>query len=136
MCKETHSIELILGKQRIKATITQEFINSEIPHQNDCQLTLKCDGKEMVVVDNDFFNAFIKIRQKLEPQGVLFNVYGASLGVWTSGMAISMSSGAIAYKFNNNESITVRIFDTGEDVNPATISEQKSYFLENYSPRA
>lgn len=136
MSKETHNIELIFGKQLIKATITQEFINSEIPHHNDCQLTLKYDGKEMVVVDDDFFNAFIKIRQKLEPQGFLFKVYGASLGVWTSGMAISMSAGAIAYKFNNTESVTVGIFDTGGDVNPVTISEQKNYFLEKYSARA
>jgi hypothetical protein len=129
MDKDTHNIELLLRGLRLKATITQEFIETEVPHKGDCQLTLKCGDKTMVVADDDFFNALITIRTKLEPQGVLFNIYGASLNVWPSGMAISMSAGEVAYKFESGNTTTVNIFDTGEDVIPSTISEQKNYCL-------
>jgi hypothetical protein len=135
MSKETHNIELIFGNERIMATIIQEFIYSEIPHHNDCQLTLKCRNKEMVVIGDDFFNVFNQIRQRLEPQGILFNVYGASLGVWTSGMSASMSAGTVAYNFNNIENPTVGIFETGDDVFPTTLNEQEKYFLEKIYPK-
>ena len=129
MDKDTHNIELLLRGLRLKATITQEFIETEVSHKGDCQLTLKCGDKTMVVADDDFFNALIKIRTKLEPQGVLFNIYGASLNVWPSGMAISMSAGEVAYKYESGNTTTVNIFDTGDDVIPSTISEQKNYCL-------
>lgn len=129
MDNKTYNIELLVGEKRIKATITHEFIDTEVGLSGDCQLTLKCGEKRMIVVDDDFFNALIQIRERLEPQGVLFNIYGASLNVWVSGMSASMSAGLVGYKFENDDKTTVNIFNTGDDVIPSTISVQRDYSL-------
>lgn len=79
----------------------------------------------------DYFEAFSKIRIQLEQQNLLPNCYAASLNVWPSGMSRDMGGGLKVYKMQLGKPPTrdesADIFDTGEDVKPVSVAEQKDF---------
>lgn len=88
-------------------------------------------GRTIAAEGIDWFEAIIGIRQQIEPEGLLLNVYGASRNVWPSGMCRNMGMGLKAYKMQigkqAEKSDLVSVFASGPDVEPATIEEQRNF---------
>jgi len=75
------------------------------------------------------------IRRSLEQSSWHLLCYGASKNVYPSGMSRGMGSrGHMAYKLQFGQQARmadlVNIFDTGPDVQPASVAEQQEYFEE------
>jgi hypothetical protein len=84
--------------------------------------------------DASFNYALNRIREEIEQQGVLLKCYGASRNVHASGMSSSMGRGGFAYIMDPNvdaDKRLVSIFDSGPDVDPCTIEEQRQFFEES-----
>jgi hypothetical protein len=96
------------------------------------KLMLAYSGKELTAIEYDYFTAMVGIRRELEKDGIRLRCYGASKNVYPSRMAIEMGAGAEAYKKtlgqSANTSDLVSIFDSGPDVEPATIDEQRAFY--------
>jgi hypothetical protein len=96
-----------------------------------CRLTLQWGSDAIRVEASDYFEALCLIRVQLEPKGLRPVCYGASKNVYPSGMARDMGSGLKAYRTRTGErarqSDLVRIFDTGPDVEPVSVEEQRAY---------
>lgn len=79
----------------------------------------------------DFFEALCKVRLKLETRGLLVATYGGSRTVFPSGMGRDMGAGLRAYRHSLGErgglECLVHIFDTGPDVEPATVDQQRAF---------
>jgi hypothetical protein len=93
--------------------------------------------------DGDYFASLALIRRDLEAQGWLLFCYGGSKNVWPSGMCRDMGGGLQAYKLRMGEPPRqmdlVDIFDSGADVEPATVDEQEAFaqkWLGNRKPDA
>lgn len=97
-----------------------------------CRIELDYNGTTLLGDGSDFFDALCVIRQRLEQQGALLDCYGASLNVFPSGMSRDMGRGLKAYKLTLGQrgrmQDLVRIFDTGSDVQPATVAAQREFF--------
>lgn len=74
----------------------------------------------------------IAVRLQLEPENLIPVCYGASLDVFPSGMCRDMSGGLSAYRLKLRKSPDredlVRIFETGPDVKPVTVDDQRNFF--------
>jgi hypothetical protein len=96
-----------------------------------CRLTLQSGSESLSVEAPDFFEALCLIRVQLEPGGLRPVCYGSSTNVWPSGMARDMGRGLKAYRTRIGERASlrdlVRTFDTGPDVEPVSVEEQKTY---------
>lgn len=96
-----------------------------------CRLTLQWGNEELSIEAPDFFEALCLIRVQLEPRGLRPVCYGSSRNVWPSGMARDMGRGLKAYRTRIAErasrSDLVCIFNTGPDVEPVSVEEQKTY---------
>ena len=81
--------------------------------------------------DRSVYHAFAAVREQLEPLGLVPLCYGACPEVQVSGMAVEMSDGIIAYQLSDPRDgwggPTVNIFDTGPDISPASVAEQRSF---------
>lgn len=79
---------------------------------------------------DDFFDALLTLRSRLEAEGLLLGCYGCSRNVYPSPMDRDSSS-ARAYRMTLGrpalEADRVGLFETGNDVQPATIAEQEAY---------
>jgi hypothetical protein len=97
-----------------------------------CRVELEYQGASLIGDGADFFDVLCDIRQVLEKKGALLNCYGGSLNVYPSGMTRDMGAGLKAYKLTHGQrgrmQDLVRIFDTGPDVQPATVAAQRAYF--------
>ncbi|HYP29482.1 MAG TPA: hypothetical protein VE262_22415 [Blastocatellia bacterium] len=124
---QTHNIKLIgeAGKQ-IDGTFTLD------PDQGTCRLTLRYSDKELIAEEDDYFDALCSIRRRLETVGMRPLCYGASKNVFPSGMSRDMGQGLIAYRMSVGQPARmvdmVSIFETGPDVEPASVEEQEQYF--------
>ena len=98
----------------------------------DCCVTLLFRGEKFEASNWSYFDAFLDIRRTLEPMGILASCYGGSLNAHPGGLAGRSSDGLYAYKMYDHRKATqddlVHIFDTGDDVVPATASEQRARF--------
>ena len=85
---------------------------------------------------SDFFDALEEARLPFEKDGYPLLCYGASLNGFPSGMGRSCTSGKEVYQFNlkniKKSKDSKSIFDTGKDVVPATINEQRTFFRNGY----
>jgi len=98
------------------------------------QIHLSAEGFEIKGEGPDSFEAFCRVREELERRGWLPHCYGASRNVWPSGMCRNMGGGTVAYRIAlgqyAREQDLVGIFDTGPDVEPATVKEQYAFSRE------
>jgi ADP-ribosylglycohydrolase len=98
------------------------------------KLTLKYDDDQLTAIANDFFEALCDIRLDLEARGLRLHCYGASKNVYATGHQRDGGLGLGAFKFTLGQQPTiadlVSIFESGPDVVPATVAEQKAFFKE------
>ena len=98
----------------------------------NCHLSLQLAGRTFEATESDFFEALCTIRNTLEREGIETLCYGASKNVFPSAMARDMGSGLAAYKntmgLHARRDDMVYIFDGGDDVEPATVAQQRAFF--------
>jgi len=96
-----------------------------------CELTLTSGDVSVSASASDYFDAFCGIREELEKIGLTPVCYGASRHVWPSGMCRDMGLGLKAYNGGIGERQSppdlVGIFETGPDVAPVSVQEQRAY---------
>jgi hypothetical protein len=119
------------------ARISLELIRSpdatvETPGEERlCRVTLRWSGGEVVGQARDYFTAFCRIREQLEPSGVLPHCYAASRKVILRGIDQDLGAGLMVYRAeigqNLDDSDRVDIFASGPDVQPATVEEQRAF---------
>lgn len=121
-----YTIHLIGGENDEKATITTE------ERDRDCHIMFRYQDRLIEVSATDYFDAFCQIRLQLESERLMPVCYGASLNVFPSRMSRSMGSGLKAYRLTTGrQALTkdlVNIFDSGPDVVPASVANQKEHF--------
>jgi len=97
-----------------------------------CSITFQYRGKEIKESASDYFEAFAKVRLSLEKENLIPFCYAASLTVYPSGMCRDMGAGLKAYRLKKGVKASkgdlVDIFDTGADVIPSSVKNQKEYF--------
>lgn len=98
----------------------------------DCTVSLTYGGTVIERSDRDYFESLCRIREALELEGYRPHCYGASRNVFPSGMQRQDGGGDIAYRLSmgrraGSEDV-VDIFESGEDVVPASVSEQHAFF--------
>lgn len=95
-------------------------------------LTFSARGQEFVGSGDDLFDAFCEVRSKLQSIGLIPFCYGASLDVYPSRMSREMAGGGRAYRLTLGKPASrddlVDIFDSGPDVMPASVENQREFF--------
>lgn len=95
------------------------------------QLTLRWAGGELQRTDGDYFEAFCRIRERLEEQGLLPMCYGASRRIVISGMGRDMAAGLRVYKVKLGKQAQIKdlvdLFATDDDVEPVSVVEQQAF---------
>ena len=101
-------------------------------HWGQCYVSIKVGDRRSKGKQSDFFDALEEARLPFEKDGYRLLCYGASLNVFPSGMGRSCTSGKEAYQFNLKNIKKTKgskfIFDTGKDIVPATVKEQRTFF--------
>jgi len=100
--------------------------------EDDCTVTFESPIAEITVTDFDAFDAFCRIRERIEVSGWRAICYGASQNCWPGGFCRSMAYGLKVYRLTMNRPATMNdvleTFETGLDVVPATVKEQADYY--------
>jgi len=121
-------IYLIGGNESENGYIEFGLINSL------CSISFKYRLKTISSSAPDYFDAFCAIRESLAIENLIPFCYGSSLNVYPSGMCRDMGSGLMAYKLvlgrTTARTDIVRIFDSGHDVVPASVVNQKDFYQE------
>ena len=114
-------------------------IDVSIAHHDDssggwsprCKVRIEWLDGNVEATDRSVYHAFAAAREQLEPLGLMPLCYGACPEVQVSGMAVEMSDGIMAYRLSDPRDgwggPTVNIFDTGPDISPASVAEQREY---------
>ena len=96
-----------------------------------CLLQLRLGTSQFSGEGPDYFEALCEVRRQLEAQGLLLRSYGGSRNLVLSGMCRDVGAGLSGYRVSAGKrpvrADLVRIFDTGPDVEPATVDEQKAF---------
>jgi hypothetical protein len=103
------------------------------PHNPEfIRLSLRFGTTNITVKEKDYFSAMCLIRLELEKQNLQLVCYGASKNVFPSPMSLGMGAGEKAYRLTIGEQAKINslvsIFDSGSDVVPATVAEQRAFF--------
>jgi hypothetical protein len=97
-----------------------------------CRILLSLPDRDIECHDRDYFEAFCRIRERLETVGIKPLCYGASRNVFPSGMGRDMGLGLRAYQLKLGCQPTmvdlVNIFERGPDVEPVTVEIQEEFF--------
>lgn len=121
-----YTVQLFGGDPDETATISTEGKDGL------CHVRLSYRGKFIEAAASDYFEAFSQVRLQLESENLIPVCHGASLDVFPSGMCRDMSGGLSAYRLKLRKSPDrvdlVRIFETGPDVKPATVADQRNFF--------
>ena len=128
--REVREIELVKDDSSlVKAQLT---IWVESPGDPKLvELLLETPDATYSVQERDFWVALIGLREFLEPKGLIPVVYGASRNATPSDKSRESGHGMHIYrltmgKLAGREDLA-HIFDTGIDVDPATIAEQEEF---------
>ncbi len=119
--------------QRIPAIVDVDVWDGDTAsgRRRDCKLRIRWQQGCVEAVAFSVYHAFASAREQLEPLGLMPQCYGACPEVQVSGMAVDMGDGTIAYRLSDPRDgwggPTVNIFDTGPDISPATVTEQRNY---------
>jgi hypothetical protein len=138
MVPERYPVRLVSST---KGEVEGEFIFGErvpSPSGPTCRdhvtLTLRCPIREITRTASDYFEALARIREELECDGWRPVCYGNSRNVYPSGMSRDMGMGKKAYKMRLGQRAAradlVKIFDSGPDVEPSSVDEQKQFHRE------
>lgn len=96
-----------------------------------CKVSFHYRARLIEASSSDYFEAFSQIRLQLEQEGLIPFCYGSSLNVFPSGMCRDMGSGLSAYRLvagcAPERTDLVQIFDSGDDVIPASVADQKAF---------
>jgi hypothetical protein len=128
MTEETYELRLLdrNGSEAGSGTLTMDR------GEGGCRLTLATGGLVLEATGPDYFEAFCRVREELERHDLRPHCYGASRNVYPSAMGRDMGSGLTAYRFSLGRAARpedlVFIFETGDDVVPVTVQEQREYF--------
>ena len=121
-----HHIILMQGASEESAIVCTR------PVRGMCHLALTYRDRTVFALASDYFEAFCQVRQMLEQENILPHCYGASLSVYPSGMGRDMGAGLQAYRLKMGCKAQgdglIGIFETGDDVIPATVEDQKNWF--------
>lgn len=102
--------------------------------RRECKVELRADGFDLQSIAWDFFEALCGIREQLATKGFFPLCYGASRCVYPSGICRDWDAGLIAYRLEMGRAVyrgdEVDIFDTGPDVEVATVAAQRAFFSE------
>ena len=102
--------------------------------QRECSIQLCAEGFDIHSAAWDFFEAFCGVRDQLAAHGFYPLCYGASRNVHPSGMLRDMAAGRSAYKVQMGRPARmedlVDIFETGPDVEVATVAVQRAFWSE------
>ena len=127
MSDEQYTVSAVL---RDNQTVDGVFRLSE--GEQDIDLSFELPDRKLNVRAGDYFEALAAIRRELEKDHIFLNCYGASRNVYPSGMGRDMGVGLRAYKMTIGKHATMEdlvfIFDTGSDVEPCSVLEQKNFF--------
>ena len=132
MCR-IDNYEIILSDQSgraIPATVEVHVTYREEDGRRNCRLRIAWADGNVEAADFSVYHAFASAREQLEPLGLMPQCYGACPEVQVSGMAVDCSGGTIAYRMNDPQvrwGPTVNIFDTGPDISPAPVAEQRNF---------
>ena len=91
---------------------------------------IRLSGESREGVAPDCFDAFQLAREYFESAGYRFLCYGASPGVWPSGLRRQMQLGLVGYKHDLNREPGPDLFDifeSGSDIVPSTVEEQNAF---------
>lgn len=122
------------GGTEIPATAEVRITHRDEPTggwARQCRVQIAWPDGNVEATDRSVYHAFAAVREQLEPLGLVPLCYGACAEVQVSGMAVEMSDGIIAYRLSDPRDgwggPTVNIFDTGPDISPASVAEQRQY---------
>ncbi|WP_427160160.1 hypothetical protein ACQFX9_00100 [Aliinostoc sp. HNIBRCY26] len=105
--------------------------NDNRGRHTDCRILMKWANGEIECMDWHFFGALKLIRRQLALQDIYPICYGANRNIIVTGMALEMGLGLKVYKAKIGSYPTrhdlVRIFATGEDVEPVTVEIQEEF---------
>ena len=121
-----HTIHIIGDGHDEAATVIATF------RDRMCHVSLRHCDRHIEAVAFDFFEAFSEVRLQLESEHLTPVCYGSSLNVFPSGMCRDMGSGLSAYRLTLGRKPSgddiVGIFDSGPDVIPVSVADQKKHF--------
>lgn len=96
-----------------------------------CAIELSLNGRKIKAAAEHYFAALLQLREELEKESTFLLVHGASRDVWPSGMAMEMGGGLVAYRMRMGKqalrSDLVKIFESGPEVQPCTVAEQRKF---------
>jgi hypothetical protein len=126
MANEQHLVQLASGGACSQGVFTLEEGEGDL-----CRLRLQHAGGELTVEAFDYFEALCQIRRELEKSGWRPVCYGGSKSVYPSGMCRDMGRGLKAYRLQLGRPARledlVGIFESGPDVEPASVEEQRAF---------
>jgi hypothetical protein len=107
---------------------------SDSPEDQLFSLELEFSGRVLTATSpDDFWSALTRLRAQLEAEGCLLGCYGCSKDVYPSPMDLDSAS-AKAYRLTPGRAALqkdrVGLFETGPEVRPATMAEQKAFRVE------
>ncbi|MBA3314066.1 MAG: hypothetical protein H0T47_12375 [Planctomycetaceae bacterium] len=107
------------------------FVLDEDEPGDDCTLILRSSLGEFTAKEWNYFAALCRIREQLEEKGWRPVCYGSSRKVYPSGMCCDMGRGLTAYRMEMGRQAfqrdQVRVFDSGPDVESASVDEQEKF---------
>ena len=110
---------------------TEAKVEWEDVKYGEYRVAIECGGRFSEGKRADYFDALEEARLPFEERGYRLLCYGASLNVFPSSMGRSCSLGEESYQYvNGNPEKIQKIFETGTDVVPATVREQRTFNLQ------
>jgi hypothetical protein len=129
MAVEQHPVQLVGSGAECSQGV---FALDEEGDGDLCRLTFRYPGGELTAEASDYFEAMCRIRLDLDKAGWRPACYGASRNVYPSGMCRDMGRGLKAYRVRLGHhpklDDLVGIFETGPDVEPVSVEEQRRFF--------
>ena len=120
----------VLPMLRLDGAKVDAKVEWEAVKYGECRVSINCEGKVSEGTRIDYFDALEEARLPFEAEGYRLLCYGASLNVFPSGMGRSCTLGIESYQLREDgPNGTKDIFETGKDVIPATVKEQRLFFL-------
>jgi hypothetical protein len=120
---------------RLRTPLGEVIDVSAVIGTQDRNYTLQITVPELgprVVVDRDYFECLLCLREELEPLGYRFLVNGARRNAWPSGMVRDMGAGLSAYILelgkHGTRPASVRIFEPADESEIALVDEQRAFY--------